>query len=78
MVEQTSNRGGGSIWPLERLQEIHDASKAHGLMVHMEGARLMNASVATEVPASDYAETGDSLWIDLTKGVGCPVGAVLA
>ena len=78
VVEQTSNRGGGSIWPLERLQEIHDASKEHGLMVHMDGARLMNASVATGVPASDYAETVDSLWIDLTKGLGCPVGAVLA
>ena len=78
VVEQTSNRGGGSIWPLERLQEIHDASKEHGLMVHMDGARLMNASVATGVPASDYAETVDSLWIDLTKGLGCPIGAVLA
>ena len=66
MVEQTSNRGGDSIWPLERLQEIQDAAKKHGLMVHMDGARLMNASVATGVPATDYAETVDSVWIDLT------------
>ncbi len=78
VVEQTSNRGGGSIWPLDRLKEVREATREHGLMLHMDGARLMNASVASGVAASDYAGNVDSVWLDLTKGLGCPVGAVLA
>ena len=49
------------------ITEIHNAAKEHGLELHMDGARLMNASVATGVPASDYADTVNSVWIDLTK-----------
>jgi len=78
VVEQTSNQGGGTIWPLERLKEIRDTALNHDLKLHMDGARLMNASVATGVSASDYANNVDSVWLDLTKGLGCPVGAVLA
>ena len=52
--------------------------KAHDLVLHMDGARLLNAVVASGVSARDYAEPFDSLWIDLSKGLGCPVGAVLA
>jgi len=78
VVEQTSTLGGGSIWPLERLKEVRKAARAHGLMLHMDGARLLNASVASGVTASNYADNVDSVWLDLTKGLGCPVGAVLA
>ena len=78
VVEQTSNRGGGNIWPLEQLREVSEISWSQGLRVHMDGARLMNASVASGVSAANYAATVDSLWLDLSKGLGCPVGAVLA
>ena len=78
VVEQTSNRGGGAIWPLSTLQGVATVAREHGLNLHMDGARLMNAVVASGVPATDFAATVDSLWLDLSKGLGCPVGAVLA
>jgi threonine aldolase len=77
-VEQTSNLGGGSVWPLERLQAVAKVAKSHGLATHMDGARLMNAVVASGVSARDYAAPFDSAWIDFTKGLGAPVGAALA
>jgi threonine aldolase len=78
LVEQTSNLGGGSIWPLETICDVCNLAHAHGLACHMDGARLMNASVATGISARDYAAPFDSLWIDFSKGLGAPVGAVLA
>ncbi len=77
-VEQTVNRSGGKIWPLESLQAIAETARSHGLALHMDGARLLNAVVATGISAADYGRTMDSLWIDLSKGLGCPVGGVLA
>ena len=77
-VEQTSNRGGGTVWPLEDIRTVADAARRHALPLHMDGARLMNAVVASGVPARDFAEPFDSVWIDLSKGLGCPVGGVLA
>ena len=77
-VEQTSNLGGGSVWPLERLEAVAKVAKSHGLATHMDGARLMNAVVASGVSARDYAAPFDSAWIDFTKGLGAPVGAALA
>jgi threonine aldolase len=76
-VEQTVNRGGGSIWSLEALTDVARAAKNAGLALHMDGARLLNAVVATNVSAKQYGEVCDSLWLDLSKGLGCPVGAVL-
>lgn len=76
-VEQTSNFGGGAIWPLETLRDVSETARRHGLSLHMDGARLMNAVVATGIPARDYATLCDSAWVDLSKGLGCPVGAVL-
>jgi len=76
-VEQTVNRGGGAIWPLEALADVARAAKGAGLALHMDGARLLNAVVATNVGAKQYGELCDSLWLDLSKGLGCPVGAVL-
>jgi len=77
-VEQTSNMGGGSVWPLERIEAVTAVARRHGLATHMDGARLMNAVVASGISARDYAATFDSAWIDFTKGLGAPVGAALA
>jgi len=77
-VEQTSNLGGGSVWPLERLEAVAAVARRHGLATHMDGARLMNAVVASGISARDYAAPFDSAWIDFTKGLGAPVGAALA
>jgi len=77
-VEQTSNLGGGSVWSLERIKSAVAAGRRHNLVTHMDGARLMNAVVASGVSARAYAEPFDSTWIDFTKGLGAPVGAALA
>lgn len=77
-VEQTSNLGGGAIWPIATIREVMAVARAAGLAGHLDGARLLNAVVASGVPAADYAAPFDSAWIDLTKGLGAPVGAVLA
>jgi threonine aldolase len=77
-VEQTANLGGGTVWPLGRLAALGEFAKARGLALHIDGARLMNAVAATGAPAKDHAAAADSVWIDLSKGLGCPVGAVLA
>ncbi|MEA2427530.1 MAG: threonine aldolase, partial [Thermoleophilaceae bacterium] len=77
-VEQTTNYGGGRVWPLERIREVQEVARAGGLATHMDGARLMNAVVASGVSASDFASGFDSAWLDFTKGLGAPVGACLA
>jgi threonine aldolase len=77
-VENTTNRGGGAIWPLERLAELRQLVDAHGMRLHMDGARLLNAQVASGIPAATFASYADSVWIDLSKGLGAPVGGVLA
>jgi threonine aldolase len=77
-VEQTTNMGGGRVWPLDTLREVVGVAREHGLRAHMDGARLMNAAVAASVPAAEYAGMFDTAWIDFTKGLGAPVGAVLA
>jgi len=77
-VEQTSNFGGGTVWPLATIEAVAAVAKRHELVMHMDGARLMNAVVASGVAARDYAAPFDSVWIDLSKGLGCPVGGVLA
>ncbi|HMH53406.1 MAG TPA: GntG family PLP-dependent aldolase, partial [Candidatus Acidoferrum sp.] len=77
-VEQTSNLGGGSVWPLARIEAVIAVARRHGLATHLDGARLMNAVVASGVSARDYASAFDSAWIDFTKGLGAPVGAALA
>ena len=77
-VEQTHNFGGGAVWQIDELRSVYQRAKEHGLAIHMDGARLMNAVVATQVPAKDFAACADSVWIDFTKGLGAPLGAVLA
>lgn len=78
VVEQTSNLGGGTIWPLATIEAIGRAAQEHGLLLHMDGARLLNAVVESGTAAARYAAPFDSLWVDFSKGLGCPVGAALA
>src|SRR4029077_5358312 len=77
-VEQTTNLGGGRVWPLQTVRGVLEVARRHGLRAHLDGARLMNAVVASGVSASEYAGGFDTAWIDFTKGLGAPVGALLA
>lgn len=77
-VEQTANIGGGTIWKKAALDEIVQIAKANGLATHLDGARLLNACVATGIAARDMTAGWDSAWIDFSKGLGAPIGGVLA
>jgi threonine aldolase len=77
-VEQPTNMGGGRVWPLAQVEAILGVAREHGLRTHLDGARLMNAAVASGVDAADWARGFDSAWLDFTKGLGAPVGACLA
>jgi threonine aldolase len=77
-VEQTANIGGGTIWPLAQLEQVAAVARGEGWSTHMDGARLMNACVATGISAKDMTAAYDSVWLDFTKGLGAPLGAVLA
>jgi threonine aldolase len=77
-AEQTANIGGGTIWKKAALDEIVEIAKASGLATHMDGARMLNATVATGISARDMASRWDSAWIDFSKGLGAPIGAVIA
>jgi threonine aldolase len=77
-VEQTANIGGGTIWNKTALDEVVAIAKANGIVTHMDGARLLNACVATGISASDMAAGWDSAWIDFSKGLGAPIGGVIA
>jgi len=76
-LENTHNRGGGSVWPLRQFGEAVQAARAAGLAVHLDGARLFNAQVASSVKASEWARVCDTATIALSKGLGAPVGSVL-
>jgi threonine aldolase len=77
-VEQTANIGGGTIWTKPALEEVVGIARAAGLATHMDGARLLNATVATGIAARDMAKGWDSAWIDFSKGLGAPIGGALA
>ncbi|MGE0419390.1 MAG: low specificity L-threonine aldolase [Acetobacteraceae bacterium] len=77
-VEQTANKGGGACWTVDGLRAVSEVAHRHGMQVHMDGARLMNAAVALGVPATEITVGIDTVWLDFTKGLGAPLGAVLA
>src|ERR1700754_4846253 len=77
-VEQTANIGGGTIWKKKALDEVVSIAKSAGMATHMDGARLLNASVATGISARDMADGWDSAWIDFSKGLGAPIGGAIA
>ena len=77
-VEQTHNLGGGAVWPLDALDGVAACARAREVPLHMDGARLLNACAALDVSPAAVAARVDSVWIDFTKGLGAPIGAVLA
>lgn len=77
VVEQTANLGGGTVWPIGQMTEIVETARQSGLATHLDGARLLNASTASGLAPSQYAQLFDSVYLDFTKGLGAPVGAVL-
>lgn len=77
-LENTHNRGGGAVYPMDRIRDIHDVARAEGLAMHLDGARLMNATVASGLQASEITQYFDSCTLCLSKGLGAPVGSVIA
>lgn len=75
--EDTHNRHGGIAWPMEALRAAADMAHAHGLRVHIDGARMFNAAVALGVDASDIADCADTITFCLSKGLACPIGSLL-
>ena len=78
VFEQTTNLGGGAVWPLDQMAGIARLAQDAGLAVLIDGARLMNACVASGVAPAAYAALADTVYLDFTKGLGAPFGAVLA
>ena len=77
-VENTHNRAGGTIWPLEKIIELKEIAKANDLYYHLDGARIWNASIATGISVKEYASHFDSISCCLSKGLGAPVGSIIA
>jgi threonine aldolase len=77
-VEQTANIGGGTIWKKKALDEVVSIARSTGLATHMDGARLLNATVATGIPAREMTAGWDSAWLDFSKGLGAPIGGAIA
>jgi threonine aldolase len=77
-IENTHNSSGGRCWPLEELRAVTDFARERGLATHLDGARLLNAAVATGVPAAEIGALFDTVTLCLSKGLGCPLGALLA
>jgi threonine aldolase len=78
MVEQTTNLGGGRVWPAARIAEVLAVAAEFGLRTHLDGARLLNAAVASGQSAASFSVGFETAWIDFSKGLGAPVGACLA
>jgi threonine aldolase len=77
-LENSHNHWGGCVVPLSNVEEVSETAHRHGAHVHLDGARIFNASRASGVPVRDYAEHVDSLMFCLSKGLGAPVGSMLA
>lgn len=78
VLEQTHRSAGGRVWPLDELTAVIDTARSLGLAVHLDGARLLNASVASGISAAAYGRLADMVQICFSKGLGCPMGAILA
>lgn len=76
-LENTHNRAGGTVYPIEEIRKIRDFAKALGIKMHLDGARLWNASVATGIPPAEYAQYFDTVSVCFSKGLGAPVGSAI-
>lgn len=77
IIENTHNFAGGRILPLDYMKDLYDMAKDMGVKVHLDGARIFNASVATDIPVDEYAKCADSLMFCLSKGLSCPIGSII-
>lgn len=77
VAENTHNRGGGTVWPLDRLRSVTDAARRHGLPCHLDGARIWNACAASGVSLAEYAACFDTVSACFSKALGCPVGSIV-
>ena len=78
VIENTHNRGGGTVFPLQNILRIREVATKRGLRMHMDGARLWNACVASGISPKEYAAPFDSVSVCLSKGLGCPAGSLVA
>lgn len=78
VIENTHNRAGGTIFPIDEIEAISKIAKQRNLKMHLDGARLWNAHIATGIPLAEYAQYFDTVSVCLSKGLGAPVGSVLA
>jgi threonine aldolase len=78
VLENTHRSSGGRVWPLDAFDETVAAARELGLAVHLDGARLFNAAVASGIPAATFGARADTVTVCFSKGLGCPLGAVLA
>ncbi len=78
VIENTSNGGGGSVWPIDLVRDVTDRARGHALRTHLDGARLWNASVASGAAPRDYAKHFDTVSVCFSKGLGAPVGSAVA
>jgi len=76
-VENTHQVGGGSVWPIDELRAVRKAAQEAGVPLYMDGARVFNASAASEAPVDEFAAEADALMFCLSKGLGAPIGSVL-
>lgn len=77
-LENTHNAGGGTVWTLAELADVSNAARENDLAMHLDGARLMNAAAATQRPVREITQVFDSVTLCLSKGLGCPIGAILS
>jgi threonine aldolase len=78
VFENTHRSAGGRVWPLEELADSAAAARELGIAVHLDGARIFNAAAASGIPAAEYGRLADTVTVCFSKGLGCPLGAVLA
>ncbi|VEP15342.1 L-allo-threonine aldolase [Hyella patelloides LEGE 07179] len=78
ILENPHNRGGGTIYALNELQSIRDVAQHYSIPMHLDGARLLNAVIASGIAADKISDYFDSVYFCLSKGLGCPIGSVLA
>lgn len=76
-LENTHGRSGGTVFPIEEIRRIHELANENGIKMHLDGARIWNASAASGVPLNEYAKYFDSLSVCLSKGLGAPIGSVI-
>ncbi len=76
-IENTHNRAGGAIFPIDVMQALRELCDSHQILLHLDGARIWNAHVATQIPLSDYAACADTMTVCFSKGLGAPVGSAV-